>query len=65
MKAWIRIGRKEGFISSYNLLFDNGLRLHTPDLTWLSADDRAHTRAQFAEVVKALKDANVSIEGEV
>jgi hypothetical protein len=63
MKAHVKVGRKEGFVSSYNLFFDNGLRLQTEDLTWKTADDRTRIGEQFLVVVAALKAAGVEVEG--
>lgn len=63
MKATVKIGTKEGFVSSYNLLFDNGLLLKTTDLTWVTAADSADILRNFKAVVDALRVAGVTIEG--
>lgn len=65
MKVTIKIGRIEGFVSSYNLFFENGLRLKTDSLVWLSKDDKEAVRLQLIEVVKALRSAGCKIEGEL
>lgn len=65
MTVTIKIGRKEGFISTYNLFFPDGLRLQTKDLTFASAEDRKLIKIQFQSVVDALRSVGWIIEGEV
>lgn len=63
MKADIKTGRTEGFVSSYNLFFENGLRLKTEDLTWKSVGERDAVRRRFDTVVMALVEAGIEIYG--
>lgn len=62
MKVTVKIGTKEGFTSSYNLFFENGLRLKTDDLTFRASSESAETRRQFEEVVAALKRSGFTVE---
>lgn len=55
MKVLVKVGRKEGFVSSYNLFFENGLRLMTPDQTWATSEERAATKKNFDDVVALLQ----------
>lgn len=49
------IGTREGFTSSINLLFPNGLFLSSKeDMTWMCEDDQRKIRDQFIEVCKSL-----------
>lgn len=51
----VTIGTREGFTSSLNLLFPNGLVLSTKeDITWMCKADKVLTRDQFIEVCKYL-----------
>lgn len=63
MKAEVKIGRKDGFVSSYNLFFENGLRLMTQSVLWGGVEDRAVVLAQFKEVIAALQAAGVDVIG--
>ena len=50
----IAVGTLEGFTSSLNLVFPNGLVLGTKDMVWLSRDEKLKTRDQFIEVARQL-----------
>jgi hypothetical protein len=63
MKVLVKVGRKEGFVSSYNLFFANGLRLMTPDQTFAASSDRAEVKKQFDDVVAALIVGGFEVEG--
>jgi hypothetical protein len=63
MKITVKVGRKEGFDSSYNLFFENGLRLKTEDVTFLSREDRLTVQAKFREVVLALRTSGHEVTG--
>ena len=65
MKITLKTGRKEGFVSSWNLFFDNGLRLQTIDLTFRSTDEVDETFTQFCEIVEVLRAAGFEIDGEM
>lgn len=65
MRAIIRVGKTEGFTSSYNLIFDNGLRLTTMDLKWLPSDNKAKIRERFEQVVEGLRELGLTIDGKV
>lgn len=51
----VTVGRTEGFVSSLNLQFPNGLVLSTKNLVWLSRAEKENIRNQFSEVCLALK----------
>jgi hypothetical protein len=63
MTVTVKVGKKEGFVSSYNLFFPDGLRLKTDDLTFMGADDRKKIREQFEAVLEALCVAGFDVEG--
>lgn len=65
LKITIKTGRKEGFVSSYNLVFGNGLVLKTQDLTFVDTKTKAGIRNAFNLVVQMLKEADFTVEGEV
>lgn len=65
MKVTVKIGRTEGFVSSYNLFFENGLRLKTDSLLWVSKDEKENIRLQLAKIVDMLRSAGCDIKGEL
>ena len=65
LKATVKTGTREGFVSSYTIFFSNGLRRKTEDLTWSTTDQQIATRAQFIEVLGVLQQAGVHIEGDI
>ena len=65
MKAFVKVGRREGFVSSYNLIFPSGLRLRTEDLTWANYDRKNTVAVQFLNLLQELKNCGWEIEGEV
>jgi hypothetical protein len=65
MTITVKVGKKEGFVSSYNLFFPNGLRLMTEDTTWACAADKKKIQEQFQSVVNSLRDEGWTIEGTI
>ncbi len=63
MKVTVKTAKKEGFVSSYNLFFESGLRLKTDDLTWVGVEERKQIKEQFDAVLDALAKAGWDIEG--
>lgn len=61
----VKIGRREDFISSYNLFFPSGLRLKTIDLTFATSEDRAKIAKQFEDLVENLRLSGWEVNGEV
>lgn len=61
MKVEVKQGKKEGFVSSLNLFFENGLRLKTDDMTFMSSDSKRAIESQFADVVAALASAGFDV----
>jgi hypothetical protein len=63
MTVTIKTGTKDGIASSYNLFFDNGLRLKTEDLAFLSKGERDSIRQQFEAVIVLLLNGGATVEG--
>lgn len=55
MKAKVTLFEKEGFVSGFGLLFDNGLVLRTnTDLAWCSEKEKKEITDKFKEVIQQL-----------
>ena len=65
MTVTVKVGKTEGFVSSYNLFFpdESGLRLRTADLQWLGVAEREKIRDQFEAVLEALVVAGWTVKG--
>lgn len=63
MKAVIKVGRTDTMVSSYNLFFDNGLRLKV-DVLWAGKAEHERIIKQFEEVVSALILGGISVTGD-
>lgn len=55
---------REGFVSGYGLIFENGtiLKTHSNDFLWGGKDNREKAKANFWSVVDLLKDQGFEIE---
>ncbi len=53
---------KEGFDSSYSLVFENGLVLTTPSIIWLGKIKGDAVKASFEEVREAIKCGSLNEE---
>ncbi len=63
MTVIVKVGKTEGFVSSYNLFFSSGLRLKTDDLTWATDAKHKKTQEQFHDLLETLAAAGWTIEG--
>jgi hypothetical protein len=64
-KVLIKVGRKEGLVSSYNLFFEDGSRLKTDDLLWVGAAEREAIAENFLKLVQTLQAAGWKVEGDI
>ena len=63
MTVTVKTGRKDGIVSSYNLFWENGLRLKTDDLIFLTGAERAAIREQFQAVIVVLLNGGATVVG--
>lgn len=65
MKVIVKVGRTEGFVSSYNLIFPDGLRLKTNSLTWFPASEKQKIHDRFLALLNSFHSAGWTVEGTI